>query len=146
MILQQDVKKLGKKGEVIDVAEGYGRNFLIPRGLAVLADDGQMRQLRHENRVASTKKERERAEAEQLKAMLESLTVDIAAKTGDKGRLFGSITAGDIADAIEKATGVAVDRRKVDLADPIKALGTYTVPLKVYAGITANLKVEVKSV
>lgn len=145
VILTQDVKKIGKKGDVVEVKEGYGRNFLIPRGLAVPADGGSLRKLEHEQAVAKSKKAREHEEALQTKERLEALTVKIQAKTGDKGRLFGSITAADLAAEVEKQ-GIAIDRRKIELAEPIKSLGNYTVTVKVYPGVTAELKVVVEAV
>lgn len=145
VILTQDVKSVGKKGDIVDVKEGYGRNFLIPRGLAVAADDGSVRRLEHEKAVEKTKKDREREEAEETKKRLEAITLTVRAKTGDKGRLFGSITAGDLAAEIEKH-GIEVDRRKIDLAEPIKALGTYTLTVKVQPGVTARLQVVVESI
>lgn len=144
VILTQDVKNIGKKGEVVEVKEGYGRNFLIPRGLAVSADAGSLRQLKHEKAVEASKKERELEEAEELKAKVDALTITLRVKTGEKGRLFGSITAGDLADAVKKQ-GLTIDRRKIDLAEPIKALGNYTFAVRVHPGVIAQLKVVVES-
>lgn len=144
VILTQDVKSLGKKGDIVEVKEGYGRNFLFPRGLAVPADQGSLRRLKHEKAVEQTKKEREREEAVATKERLEALTLTLSAKTGEQGRLFGSITAGDIAEALEKE-GIAIDRRKIALDEPIKNLGHYTVTVRVYPGVTANLKVAVEA-
>ncbi|NLN27966.1 MAG: 50S ribosomal protein L9 [Firmicutes bacterium] len=144
VILTQDVKSLGKKGDVVEVKEGYGRNFLIPRGLAVAADEGNLRRLKHEQAVQKSKEAREREEAEQVKAQLEQLTVTLRVKTGEKGRLFGSITAGDVADELAKH-GIEIDRRKIELDEPIKSLGAYTVTVRVYPGVTAQLKVVVEA-
>lgn len=144
VILTQDVKSLGKKGDVVEVKEGYGRNFLIPRGLAVAADDGSLRRLKHEKAVQKGKEVREREEAEQVKAQLEKTTVTIRVKTGEKGRLFGSITASDVAAEIAKQ-GIEIDRRKIELEEPIKNLGNYTLTVRVYPGVTAQLKVVVEA-
>lgn len=144
VILTQDVKSLGKKGDVVEVKEGYGRNFLIPRGLAVAADDGSLRRLKHEKAVQKGKEAREREEAEQVKAQLEETTVTIRVKTGEKGRLFGSITASDVAAEIAKQ-GIEIDRRKIELEEPIKNLGNYTLTVRVYPGVTAQLKVVIEA-
>lgn len=144
VILTQDVKSIGKKGEVVEVKEGYGRNFLIPRGLAVAADEGSLRRLKHERAVEATKKERELEEAEELKQKLDALTITLRVKTGEKGRLFGSITAADVADAVEKQ-GITIDRRRIDMAEPIKSLGNYTFAVRVHKGVIAQLKVVVES-
>lgn len=144
VILTQDVKSLGKKGDIVEVKEGYGRNFLIPRGLAVAADDSSLRRLKHEKTVQKNKEAREREEAEQIKAQLEQLTLTLRVKTGDKGRLFGSITASDIAAELGKQ-GIEIDRRKIELDEPIKSLGNYTLTVRVYPGVTAQLKVVVEA-
>lgn len=144
VILTQDVKSIGKKGEVVEVKEGYGRNFLIPRGLAVAADDGSLRRLKHEQSVEKSKKQREREEAEATKARIEALNLTMRVKTGEKGRLFGSITASDVAAEVEKH-GITVDRRKIELDEPIKTLGNYTLAVRVYPGVTAQLKVVIEA-
>lgn len=143
VILQQNVKKLGNKGDLVEVAEGYARNYLLPRGLAVEANDAAMRSLKHEKSVAKKKAERELEEARERAAKLEALTIKIAAKTGESGRLFGSVTAGDIADAVKSASGLEIDKRRVDLKEPIKALGSYRVPVQLHPGVTAELNVQV---
>lgn len=144
VILLQDVAKIGKQGDIVNVKDGYARNFLIPRGLAVVADEGNLKRLKHEQGVAASKQERERQEAEELKERLESMTVTLKVKTGEKGRLFGSITSADIAEAAEKQ-GITIDRRKIELPEPIKTLGNYVVTVRVYPGITAQLKIAVES-
>jgi large subunit ribosomal protein L9 len=144
VILLQDVKKIGQKGQIVNVKDGYGRNFLIPRGLAVEADEGSMRQLQHQQNVIQEKKDRQMSEAQRIKEKLEDIQVIIEAKTGEKGRLFGSINAGDIAEAIEKSARVEVDKRKIELDEPIKNLGEYQVSIRLYTGITAQVRVVVK--
>lgn len=143
VILQSSVKKLGNKGDLIDVAEGYARNFLIPRGLAVVANDANVKSLKATKSQAKARVEREESIARELAEKLEKLTVKISAKTGESGRLFGSVTAGDIVDAVKKTAGYDVDKRKVELAEPIKALGTYEVAVGVHPGVTATLRVHV---
>jgi large subunit ribosomal protein L9 len=129
VILQQDVAKVGREGEVVTVADGYARNYLFPRNLAVEAAGGALKA--------------HQAQAEQAQAALTDKTVKVPARAGETDRLYGSITAQDIADAIKSSLGVAVDKRKVHLVDPIKSLGTYTVPVKLHRDIAVNLTVEV---
>lgn len=143
VILTQDVKKVGKKGDVLNVAEGYGRNFLIPRGMAVEANDANMRNLKHEQTVKQEKAKKEEREAHELAKHLSGLTVTIKAKTGEGGRLFGSVTAQDVATAISEAAQLSIDKRRIEMADPIKSLGQYIVPVKVYQGVSAEVTVKV---
>lgn len=143
VILQSDVKKLGKKGDLVEVAEGYARNFLFPRGLAVEANASNLRSLQNEKSQAKARQQRELEEARRQAEQLESLTLSIARKTGEGGRLFGSVTAGDIAEAVQKASGIDLDKRKIELDEPIKALGTYKVSVRVHPGVNADLKVQV---
>lgn len=143
VILQQDVRNLGKKGDVVEVAEGYGRNFLLPRGLAVTATDANLRARAHENRVEQLKQRREEAEAQTAARKLAGSKLTLHVKAGEGGKLFGSVTAGDIAEALARSAGVRVDKRKVDLAEPIKTLGTHTVTVRLPAGVTAAVQVEV---
>jgi large subunit ribosomal protein L9 len=143
VILQQDVAKVGREGEVVTVADGFARNYLLPRSLAVAAVGGALKS--HEVRVAREEKRSEelKAAAEQAAVALTDKTVKVEARAGDTNRLYGSITAQDIADSIKAALGVNVDKRKVHLADSIKSLGTYTVPVKLHRDIAVTLTVEV---
>lgn len=143
VILLQDIKSLGKKGEVREVAEGYARNYLIPRGLAVEASGGNLKQHEAQLKRQSEKKARELAEAQNLAAKLGGLVLEIVARTGEAGRLFGSVTAGDIARALENR-GFNVDKRKIELSEPIKAIGNYTARVKLYPGVEANLEIRVR--
>jgi large subunit ribosomal protein L9 len=143
IILQQDVAKLGHYGEVVTVADGYARNFLFPRGMAVVATAAALK-------VLDKRKAEEAAQAEQTKAQaqtdaqnLEGKTITIRAKAGDSNRLFGSITAQDIVDALQSQYNVQADKRKVALTDPIKTLGTVTVPVRLHSDISVPLQVEV---
>jgi len=143
VIMQKDVDKVGKEGEVVSVADGYARNYLFPRALAVEATGGalknvQMRQAQEEKRAESLK-----ADADTAAAALEGKTIKIEARAGDGDRLYGSITTGDIAEAIKKSLSVAVDKRKIQLTDPIKAMGTHTVPVKLHRDVTVPVTVEV---
>lgn len=143
VILKQDVKGLGQKGQVIDVREGYARNYLIPRGLVAEASKSNLKAIEQEKSLKEQKEARQREEAQRLAAQLEKNGVTIRTKVGDSGRLFGSVTSTDIAEAIKAVIGSEIDKRKVDLAEPIKSVGTYVVPVKLYHDIQANLKVDV---
>lgn len=144
VILTQDVKKLGVKGDLVEVAEGYGRNFLIPRGLAVEATRARMRDLTHREEVEEKKRTREEEDARALAEKLDALQIELPAKTGESGRLFGSITSQDIANAIKAAIDVEVDRRRIELPEPIRTLGTYRIPVRVYAGVVGTVTAKVK--
>ena len=144
VILRQDVKNLGKQGDRIKVAEGYARNFLIPRGLAVEATKGNLKSLKHQQKLDEERVSRERSEAERVKAILDDLNLVIRARSGEGGRLFGSVTSGDIAAAVKEAAGIAVDKRKLELDEPIKAVGNYSVKVKLLPGVVADLNIKVE--
>jgi len=143
VIMQQDVVKVGKEGEVVTVADGFFRNYLFPRSLAVAATPSSLKVIAR--RLASEEKKAEelKSQAEKDAATIGEKTVKISARTGESDRLYGSITAGDIADAINKDLGVTVDRRKVLIADAIKSLGSYSVPVKLHRDITVPVTIEV---
>ncbi len=142
VILQQTVEKLGAAGEVVEVADGYARNYLLPRRLALPATPGNLRQLeRLRARLARLEAE-QRSDAERLAQQLSSLTLTIARKAGQNDQLFGSVTAADIAEALA-AQGVTVDRRKIQLAEPIKLIGEYEVPVRLHGAVTATVRVVV---
>lgn len=143
IILQQEVEKLGERGEVKEVADGYARNYLIPKGLAIEATPKALKDLETHQKLMERK---EKEEVEKMKALGEKLDqkeITLQAKVGSGGKLFGSITSKDIAGALEKS-GVKLDRRKIDLSDPIRGLGTYAVPVKLHPEITAEIKVTVE--
>ncbi len=143
VILTADVAKMGKSGEMKEVADGYARNFLIPRKLAVPAAGGSYRAWQHDIASREEKRKREREEAEIAAQRISSTTLTMGVKVGEGGKLYGSITAKDIADALGRR-GIEVDRHKVDLPDPLKSLGTYRVAVKVYAGMTPEVTVVVE--
>lgn len=143
VILLQDVKGLGKKGAVVEVAEGYGRNFLMPRGLASPASEGAMRSLAQEKERERLKVERLKQDAQALAKRLEGFGLTMAARVGEGGRLFGSITAKDIADSLQKASGLNIDKRKVELSEAIKSLGDYQATVKLHPEISARITVHV---
>ena len=143
VILTSDVAKLGKSGELKDVADGYARNFLIPQKVAVPAAGGAYRAWQHDIANREEKRQRERGDASVTANRIGSTTLTMGVKVGDGGKLYGSITAQDIADALGRR-GITVDRHKVDLDQPLKALGTYKVAVKVYAGMTPEVTVVVE--
>ena len=143
VILTKDVEKLGKSGEMRVVADGYATNFLIKNQLAVPAAGGAYRAWQHDIASREDKRTRERAEAEIAATRIASTTLTMGVKVGDGGKLYGSITSKDIADALARR-GIEVDRHKIDLEDPLKTLGTYKVAIKVYAGMTAEGTVVVE--
>lgn len=143
VILTSDVAELGKSGEMKVVADGYARNFLIPKKLAVPAAGGAYRAWQHDIASREEKRRREREEAEIYAQRISSTTLTMGVKVGEGGKLYGSITAKDIADALGRR-GIVVDRHKVDLPEPLKALGTYKVAVKVYAGMTPEVTVVVE--
>jgi len=142
VILREDVEKLGKAGEIVKVADGYGRNFLIPKQLAVPADIRNVRTLEHERRVIESRAKKARKAAESLAEKVAAVSLTLPARAGEEGKLFGAITSRDIAVALEKA-GVAVDRKHVQLAEPIKQLGDYKVKVKLGADIVPEISVSV---
>jgi len=142
VILREDIEKLGKAGEVVKVADGYGRNFLIPRQMAFLANVRNMKTLDHDRRVIETRAKKARKAAEEVGGTLSSLSLSISAKAGEEGKLFGAVTTRDIAEALEKA-GVKVDRKSIQLAEPIKQLGEYKVKVRVAAEVVPEITVTV---
>ncbi|MGE5664992.1 MAG: 50S ribosomal protein L9 [Deltaproteobacteria bacterium] len=142
VILREDVEKLGKAGEVVKVADGYGRNFLIPKRLAVPADVRNLRTMEHDRRVIEARAKKARKSAESLAEKIAAVSLTLPARAGEEGKLFGAITSRDIALALEKA-GIAVDRKLVQLAEPIKQLGDYKVKVKLGADIVPEIPVSV---
>lgn len=142
VILRADVPKLGHRGDVVKVAPGYARNFLLPRKLAVPATPGNTKVVEQEKAAAVRREATERGQADELARQFAGVTVTIARKVGEADHLFGSVTSLDIADALE-AKGFHVDRRKIHLEEPIKHLGEYDVPLRLHRETTATLKVQV---
>jgi large subunit ribosomal protein L9 len=142
IILREDVEKLGKAGEVVKVKDGYGRNYLIPRQLAVLANVRNMKALDHDRRTIETRAKKTRKASEATAAALSAVSLTLPAKTGEEGKLFGAITSRDIAEALGKA-GVTVDRKAIQLADPIKQVGDYKVKIRVAADVLPEISVSV---
>ena len=144
VILLQDVKGKGKKGQLLEVSDGYARNFMLPKKLAMEATPDAINTMRTNDKAAAEKAARERAEALETSKKLREMTITVTAKGGGNGRLFGSITNQEIADALKAKTGIAMDKRKIVIADPIKNVGTYTVQCKLGYEITAPLTVKIE--
>ena len=143
VIFTKDVKGKGKKGEVKDVAIGYANNYLLKNNLAVEATPGNLKQLEAQKEKQKEKAKQELEEATKLKETVENLTVELSAKSGDSGRLFGSITSKQIAEELKKTHQIKVDKRKIELDDPIRSLGFTNVPVKLHQDVTATLRVHV---
>ena len=144
VILLQDVKGKGKKGQMIEVSDGYARNFMLPKKLAIEATADAVNTMRMNDKAAAEKAARERAEALEISRKLRDMTVTVTAKGGGAGRLFGSVTNQEIADALKAASGINLDKRKIVIADQIKNVGTYTVTCKLGYEISAPLTVKIE--
>lgn len=144
VILLQDVKGKGKKGQLLEISDGYARNYLLPRKLAVEATADAMNTKKMNDKAAAEKAAKERAEALEVSHKLRELTLVVTAKGGGAGRLFGSVTNQEIADALKEKAGIALDKRKIVISDPIKSVGTYTVQCKLGYEITAPLTVKIE--
>ena len=144
VILKEDVKKIGKKGEMLEVADGYGRNFLIARGLAEEATAGKVRELAEKNKTAKIKDDRARTAAEEAKKKFSGKIVVLKAKAGEGGKLFGSVTSGNVAEAILAQYGVTVDKKDVKAEEAVKMLGDYKAKAKLYSGIEAEFTLRVE--
>lgn len=142
LILKEDVKALGAIGSIVDVANGYGRNYLIPRNLAVEANPRNIKQFEHEKKIILVKAEKIRQSAESVAEKLSRMTVSVEAKAGEEDKLFGSVTSKDIAKLIS-SQGIEVDKRKIVLEEPIKRIGTHEITVKLHHDVSANVKVEV---
>ena len=144
VILLQDVKGKGKKGQMLEVSDGYARNFMLPKKLAIEATTDAINTMRMNDKATQERIAREKAEALDTSRKLREMTVVVKAKGGGAGRLFGSVTNQEIADALEKKSGIKLDKRKIVISDPIKAVGTYTVNCKLGYEITAPLTVKIE--
>ena len=143
IILLKDVKGLGKEGELINAKDGYARNFLFPKNLAIEATPGNMKKWEERRKIEKAKEKEEYEQALKLKEKIETIKVELKSKAGEGGRLFGSITSKDIADALKKQHKIDIDRRKIELKDNIKSLGITTVEVRVYPEVLAKLDVKV---
>jgi large subunit ribosomal protein L9 len=143
IILQEDVDKLGHRGQLVEVAEGYARNYLLPRKYAIEATPGNLKRLDKMRATFAKKEAVEKDDAQKLAELLAAVSLEFSRRTGDEDRLFGSVTSGDIVDALE-VKGFKIDKKKIVLAEPIKALGEFEVPVKLHREITTPVKVHVK--
>ncbi len=143
VILKEDVAKLGSRGDVVKVAEGYGRNFLLPRKLAIEASSGNKKVIEQMRAASVRRSAKEKTQAEELSKQFDGLSVSFQRKSGENDQLFGSVTSGDLADALEKK-GFNIDRRKIQVHEPLKTLGEFMVPVKLHKDVTAHLKVVIE--
>lgn len=143
VILNRDVKGTGKAGDIVKVSDGYARNMLLPKGYAAEATQGNIRSLEKQKELMAQKKAEEKAAAQELGAKLEEAKVVIKTKSGEGGRLFGSITSKDIAEAVKEQTGLNVDKKKIQLNSPIKNIGTFEIGVKLYPEVSCKLSVQV---
>jgi large subunit ribosomal protein L9 len=143
VILRTDVSDLGKRGDILDVSDGYARNYLVPKGLAMKASSGAAAQAASMRRARDQRDAQDRAAAEALATRLVPKVITVSARAGTEGRLFGSVTASDIATAVEAQANVQLDRRKIVLPEPIKTLGTHTVPVKLHADVEFPVTLDV---
>ena len=144
VILREDIARLGDAGEVVSVRPGFARNFLLPQGKAILATESSIKALEHHQRVISDKVSREKKALEGDKARIEALSLEIAVQVGEEGKLFGSVTAAQIAELLA-LQGVSVDRRKIELAEPIKEAGEHRVPLRLHREVVASVRLNVRA-
>jgi large subunit ribosomal protein L9 len=142
IVLRDDVEKLGRRGEIVDVAVGYARNFLLPKGMALPATDGNLKRVEQERRRFAVLQAKEKEDAAAIGRRLAGLSCTVVRKVGENDQLYGSVTASDIAELLEKE-GVAVDKRRILLDEPIRALGIYTIPVKLHAEVTGEIRVWV---
>jgi large subunit ribosomal protein L9 len=143
VVLREDVEKLGRKGDLLEVADGYARNYLVPRGLAIVATKGVVQQAAAMRRNRQVRDDRDKEAAQELATRLTTSPVQVKARAGEGGKLFGSVTSADIVAAVKDQTKVELDRRKLTLVEPLKALGPAEVPVQLHPEVTVNLAVEV---
>jgi len=145
VILRVDVSDVGKKGDIIDVSDGYARNYLVPKGLALRATDGNVQQAASMRRARDLRDAKDRGAAEEVARVLVPAVITVKAKAGSEGRLFGSVTTTDVAAAVREQTGIEVDRRKLQLDEAIKSVGTHQIPIKLHSDVEFAITVEVVS-
>ena len=143
VILKQDVKGLGQSEAVVEVAEGYARNYLIPRGLAVAASEGRVRELALRKKVEKNKKDRAHAEAVKLAEQIEGKEIKVKMHSGEGGKLFGSVTTREVAEVMERVYGIKIDRKQIELKEPLKSLGSFSLTVRLYPGVQAKFNLVV---
>jgi large subunit ribosomal protein L9 len=142
VILKEDIKKIGTLGQIVDVADGYARNYLVPKGLAIEANTKNIRSIEHEKKILHEKAKKLKDSAQDLSSKISSLTLTIKAKAGEEGKLFGSVTTMDIAEALHNE-GIEIDKKKISIEEPIKRLGSYPVSVKLHHEISVQLNIQV---
>lgn len=143
VILKADIKGVGKKDQVINASDGYARNFLFPKNLAVEANNSNMSKLQAKNDANQFRKDQEKEAAKETAKKIESITLKIQVKAGENGKIFGGVSSKEIAENLEKQQGIKVDKKKINLKETIKTLGTQTIEIKLFEGVTGKLKVQV---
>jgi large subunit ribosomal protein L9 len=143
VVLREDVENLGRKGDLLEVAEGYARNFLVPRGLAMKATKGVVKQADAMKRNREVREVRDREAAQEIAGRIQGARIPVPARAGEGGKLFGSVTNADIAEAVQRATGVELGRRTIELAEPLKELGAQELSVRLHSDVVATLQVEV---
>ena len=146
VVLLKDVKNIGKRDEILNVSDGYARNFLFPQKLAAEATPGTLKEIERKRAAQDAREAERRAEAEAKAALLKNKIVTLEVKCGDKGRLYGSVTAAEVAEALEKQHGIQVDRRKLDIGDPIREVGVREITVWLYSGVTTPMKLNVEPI
>lgn len=145
VILKQDIKGVGKKDQIINASDGYARNFLFPKNMAVEANAENISKLKAKQDSNAFKKSKEKEEAEKVAKKIEDITLIISVKSGENGKIFGGVSTKEIAEVLEKEHSIKVDKKKIELKETIKTLGTRTVDIKLYEGVIANLRIDIKS-
>ncbi len=145
IVLRSDVDHLGRKGDLLEVADGYARNYLVPRGLAMKATRGVVAQAEAMRRSRAARDTRDQEAAEELASRLQATPIRVGARAGEGGKLFGSVTSADLADAVRSQAGIDLDRRAIELGEPLKELGTFEVAVRLHPNVTVALSVEVIS-
>lgn len=146
VILLEDVKKIGSKGQVIQVSDGYGRNYLLPKGLAVEASETRLKELKDKSQQAEKKKEKEDDKAVRIREKINKQTVTVKEKCGEGGKLFGAVTSKEVADAINTAFKINIDKKKIEIKEPIRHLGEYAVKIKIHPSVQAEITVIVEEI
>jgi large subunit ribosomal protein L9 len=142
IILKEDIKKIGKMGQIVDVADGFARNYLVPKGLAIEANTKNIRSVEHEKKIVHEKARKLKDSAQDLSSKISAMTITIKAKAGEEGKLFGSVTTMDIAEALHNE-GIEIDKKRISLEEPIKRLGSYPINIKLHPDVSVQLNIQV---
>jgi len=145
VILKDNIKGVGKKNEVINASDGYARNFLFPKNLAVEATPENMQKLNSQNQAKQYRKDQEKEQAQEIAKKLEKITVEIKVQAGENGKIFGSVSSKEVAESLEKQYKIAIDKKKIEIKEPIKVLGTRTIEARLFEGVIGKIKINVVS-